>query len=144
MPKLPATTFRSSIRQSRGLRRILAMSFAAFDTGIWYHMRYHKAMAYTALSVPFTRKESPCHRGRSRVSLCFWEREGEVHRLSSRLSRHRKGVTFACWRQSRCRREPLFIGGSCIAVPSLWVDSTLEGRVLDGHAEGHLEARDWA
>jgi hypothetical protein len=47
MPNLSATTLRSSIRQSRGLRRILAMSFAAFDAGIWYHMRYHRAMVYT-------------------------------------------------------------------------------------------------
>jgi hypothetical protein len=32
MPKLRAITFKSSIRQSRGFRRIFAMSFAAFDT----------------------------------------------------------------------------------------------------------------
>jgi hypothetical protein len=41
MPKLRATTFKSSIRQSRGFRCILATSFAAFDTLKWYHMRYH-------------------------------------------------------------------------------------------------------
>lgn len=42
MPNLSATTFRSSIRQSRGFRRILATIFAALDTEIWYHMRYHE------------------------------------------------------------------------------------------------------
>jgi hypothetical protein len=41
MPKLRATTFKSSIRQSRGFGRILAISFAVFDTIKGYHRRYH-------------------------------------------------------------------------------------------------------
>ena len=36
-----ARIFRSSIRQSRGLRLILASVFAALDTPRWYHGRYH-------------------------------------------------------------------------------------------------------
>ena len=52
MPNLSATTFRSSIRQSRGLRRILAMSFAAFDTTTWYHARYHPDFTVTGYAIP--------------------------------------------------------------------------------------------
>ncbi len=53
MPRLSATTLRSSIRQSRGLRRILAKSFLAFDTPIWYHPRYHQnSDAGRQLSLP--------------------------------------------------------------------------------------------
>jgi len=41
MPMLRAITFKSSIRQSRGFRRILAISFAVFDTIIGYHRWNH-------------------------------------------------------------------------------------------------------
>ena len=51
MPKLRATTFKSSIRQSRGFRRILATSFAAFDTLEWYHRRYHVGCGGTRFEI---------------------------------------------------------------------------------------------
>ena len=50
MPKLLATTLQSSIRQSRGFRRILARSFAAFDTLKGYHKRYHPEQRQTDMA----------------------------------------------------------------------------------------------